>query len=588
MTDSNTSLTPSNISGTITVTASAPLFAAADVGRHISLYTRGFERNAATYYTPGLVFWADDRDNYGVVRLYRVIYGGTTAAAVMAGTTPNYDMAKPHEEGQAVTDGTAVLRYLGRGKSVWGWGVITGFTDAQNVTVDVSPNGTLGGTASTLKWRLGEWGGGRGWPGAVTFFQSRTAWGGSIASPQTVWLSQSADFWNMAPAEPDDTTLDTNGITVSLDDDQVNTIRWMLSQQRGLAIGADSGEFMVAAASQTNLAIAPGNIMARRQGSEGSSQLIPGQRPGNTLVFVQRGGRKVKEFAYDFGSDSYQSPDLTVRAHHITGTGLQDMAFQQLPAGALWAARDDGALLSLTYDRDQQVRAWARHQLGGGGIVESIATVPNPDGTADDVYLAVRRTINGATVRSVEVMRCPYDSALDGDAGAFHVDMGLTYSGTPVDTLAGLGHLEGQTVQVYADGAQRAEQVVVGGTISIGSPTASVVHVGLGFTSRVTTLRIEAGAGGGTAQGRPKVIPEVTLRLLDTRGVAVGGAGGTLEAVPMRGVADAMTAAPPLLTGDRRVPIRGGWTYEGQVTAESVGPTPLTLLAIIQEVETSG
>lgn len=589
MTDTNITLTPSGLTGSVTITASAALFTSDDVGRMIALYNPvSGPRAASSVYSAGSIIWTDDRGGYGVVRLYRVIYGGATAAVNMAGTTPNYDLNAPHEESQSVADGTCVLRYLGRGKSVWGWGTITGYTSSTQVTMDVSPNGCFGTTAATFKWRLGEWGGARGWPSTVSFFQNRTMWGGSTASPQTLWASQSGDFWNMAPSEPDDTVIDTNSITATMDDDQVNTIRWLLAQQRGLAVGTDSGEFMVGPASQTNLALSPSNILARRQGSEGSSQITPAIRPGNALIFVQRGDRRVKEFAYDFGSDSYQSPDLTIRSQHITDGGLQDMTFQQLPAGLLWLARDDGALACLTYDRDQQTRAWTRHQLGGAGIVESLTAVPNPDGVSDDVYLAVKRTLNGATVRSIEVIRAPYEALIDGDAGGFFVDMGLTYSGTAANVFTGLGHLEGQTVSICADGAQRSQQVVTGGSVSIGLPLATTVHIGLPYTSTLTTLPIEAGAGGGTAQGRPKLIAEVTLRLLESRACQVGGAtAAELEDVPFRTVSDPMTAAVPLFTGDKRVSIRGGWDRNGQVTVQSAAPEPLTVLAIIQEVQAS-
>ena len=41
------------------------------------------------------------------------------------------------------------------------------------------------------------------------------------------------------------------------------------------------------------------------------------------------------------------------------------MTYQQEPHSIVWAARDDGVLAGLTYNRLENVVAWHRHILGG-------------------------------------------------------------------------------------------------------------------------------------------------------------------------------------------------------------------------------
>lgn len=585
MTDTTTTITPNLTFGAVTLTASAALFSADDVGRLIALKDEAPARVAAGVYGAGALMYSDDR---GVRRLYRVIQGGTVAVANMAGTTPNYDQNVPTGETNDVRDGTAILKYLGRGRSAWGWGVITAFTSTTQVTASVAAQTSFANTNATYHWRLGEWGGSRGWPRSVCFFQGRTVWGGSLAKPQTVWTSETGDFESMSPCEPDGAVLDTNAITETIDDDQVNTVRWLVATHRGVVVGSPYSTFLMGPASQTNLTMTPGNVQAKRQARIGSSEEIAGIPVENVVLFAQRGKRKLREFAYDFGSDSYKSDDLSILAEHVTGTGIVEAAYQEQPDGILWAVREDGYLLSLTYDRDQEVRAWCRHQLAGGAVVESVCTVPGPDGSSDDVYVAVKRVINGVTHRWVEVIRSSYRQAIDGDSGAFCVDAGLSYSGTPANVVSGLTHLEGQTVAIYADGAQRSYQTVVGGSVSIGLPAASTIHVGLDYTSRADTLNVEAGAGGGTAQGKPKRIHEVIVRMNETGGVAIGRDGANVERIDFRTPFDAMTQAVPLFSGDKRWTFPVGWDRRGRISVMSVGPMPLTCLAVIEELQTNG
>lgn len=585
-TDTTTTIKPDTAGrgGLINVTASAALFAATDVGRALSIRQQAPERLANTHYGVGTVFYSEYNS---VDNVYRVIVGGTTAVANMAGTVPDFDLNAPRDATLDLVDGTCTLKYLGTGKEAYGFGMISAFISPTQVTVDVDPRGPFASEDATLRWRLGEWNSVRGYPSAVTFYEERTVWAGSAVKPQTLWFSQSSNFETMSPCEPDGTVLDTDAITIALDDDQVNVLIWLAGIPRGLAVGAQSGEFLVGPASTVNAALSPSNIRAVRQTDRGSNN-IAGIRCSGSVLFVQRGGRKLRELQYDFATDSFLSGDLTQLSDHIAGNQFLETAYQEVQEGTMWLVNDAGELVSLTYDREQKVRAWAVHEVGGtDAIVESVCCVPSPDGTGDDLYIEVARTVNGATLRTIEYIRAPFRADIDGPNGGFFVDCGLSYSGAPATTFSGLDHLDGETVVICADGAARPPQIVVNGSVSIQAPGASLVHIGLPYTSTITTLPAELPGGQGSAQGALKNLLDVFLRFLETRGGKAGRDGGTMDPLQMRPRAAPMSQAEPLYTGDLRFPFPAGADRYGQLTIIQDQPLPMTLLAIVEDVVTN-
>ena len=171
------------------------------------------------------------------------------------------------------------------------------------------------------------------------------------------------------------------------------------------------------------------------------------------------------------------------------------MVWQQEPELVIWFVHSDGRLIGLTYDRANGAVGWHTHPLGGTNpIVESIASIPS--GAEDQVYISVKRTIDGSTVRHIEYLK-PINFGDDVE-DAFFVDSGLTYSGSATTTISGINHLEGEEVAILADGATHANKTVTDGKITL-DRSASVVHLGYNYTSLVETLRLEAGGNDGTS-----------------------------------------------------------------------------------------
>lgn len=471
----------------------------------------------------------------------------------------------------------------------WTWLQITAVADTTHCTATIRGQDASAGTA-TATWRLGLWSDTTGYPAAVIFHGDRLCFGGGTYRPTRFDGSKSGDYENFEPTLVDATVADDNALAYSLNANEVNVIRWMNGDERGLIIGTAGGEWLVRP-STAGEALTPTNVDAKRTSRNGSAD-VQGIGVGDATLYVQRAGRKLREIAYRFEVDSLSSPDLTVLAEHITKGGLTEITFRQEPQSIVWGVRADGVLVGLTYEREQDVIGWHRHVLGGSfgtgdAVVESVSSIPSPDGTRDETWLIVKRTINGATVRYVEYIT-PLFELGDDQEDAFYVDCGLTYDGAAATTISGLGHLEGETVAILADGATHPDKAVASGQITL-ERSASVVQVGLAYNSDGQMLRLEGGSAVGTAQGKPKRIDSVMFRVSNTGALTYGPSFTELDTFSFRTSDDPTAAAVPLYSGDVHVDFDG--TYESDEFQETpdfiswrvASPLPCTILAIVPD-----
>jgi len=465
-----------------------------------------------------------------------------------------------------------------------GYVKITAFTSSTVASATVIK--TLSGTAATDDWSEGAWSIVNGFPRAVAFYEQRLWWAASINAPQTLWGSQSADYTNYLVGAND-----SDALIYTIASDQVNAIQW-LSPGDLLAIGT-AGGIHVASASSRDAAITPTDIRIVRRTKFGCIGIQP-VRIADVVVFVQRGGEKVRQLEYAFESDSYSTPDLTLLSEHITRGGISELAYQQDPDSIIWCVRADGRLVGMTYERDQDVFGWHSHVIGGvsdaagtQAVVESIAVIPGSDNVArDELWISVKRWVNGVQYRHIEVKTGGLESDADIST-AFFIDSGLSYSGATATIISGLEHLEGESVQILADGASHPDKTVVSGSITL-DRAASEVHVGLYLNRDVGLLRIEAGSADGTAQGKIKRISSVGIRLFRSVGILFGSNADNLDRIPFRDSSDLMDAPIPPFTGDKKAPVDGGYDRDGKLYFRQDQPLPFTLLAVMPEVKTNG
>ena len=240
-----------------------------------------------------------------------------------------------------------------------GYGKITARTNTTVVTVEILED--MGSSSASIDWSLGAFSDTTGHPSCVTFFEQRLVFAATLNNPQTVYFSKSGDYENM-DANIGGTIADDDAIIYTIASNQVNAIRFMTAT-RTLIIGTAGGEFAVSGGGADN-AITPTNILIKKQSNHGAAN-VDAIAVGNATLFLQRARRKIRELAYNFDVDGYVAPDMTILAEHITEGGLTQVAYQQEPNQIIYATREDGELVGLTYQREQQVTAWHRHIFGG-------------------------------------------------------------------------------------------------------------------------------------------------------------------------------------------------------------------------------
>ena len=236
-----------------------------------------------------------------------------------------------------------------------GYAKITAFTSATVVSATVEDD--FDNTTAVTDWKLGAFSTTTGHPRCVSFFEQRLVFAGTSNQPQTMFFSKSGDYENMTSGTNDD-----DAMIYTIASNQVNAIQ-ALKATRTLIVMTTGGEYAVSSGAAQD-AITPTNINIRKQSNYGSSG-VDALSIGNATIFLQRARRKIRELAYNFDTDGYTAPDLTILADHISESGLTDMSYQQEPYSVVWAVRADGQMAGLTYNRLENVVAWHRHIFGG-------------------------------------------------------------------------------------------------------------------------------------------------------------------------------------------------------------------------------
>lgn len=495
--------------------------------------------------------------------------------------------------GYAEGDYVTVAAVTGATQANGDWQIRNVTTNTFDLVGSLAPSTWTGGGATrrftTWKWAIGAFSAARGYPSAVSFYQDRLCFAATASDPDTVWMSVASDYESFNPRDANQITA-SNAITATLSTGEVNKIEALQGTPDGLIVFTADSEGAIQQAT-TNEPLGPSNVRAVPLSSYGSADVRP-VRVGNAVMFVQRGGRKLREFTRD--DTGYASNDVTIRAEHLLAQyGIVSMDWCQEPDAILWAARADGTLLSFTYQKEQSVFAWCRHKLGGSSnaagtaapIVESVCQVPSSDGSRNDLYVIVNRWINGATRRHVEVLQ-PRWVRGSGIASGYFVDGGLTYSGSPATTISGLTWLIGQTVTILADGkVHPARTVSASGTITL-DYAASTIHVGLAFAGRLQLMRPELPQPNGTSQGKSKAVKKVTARLLNTNNLKFGPDFTTMARVDFRKTTDPIDQPVPLLDGDKTFDFNAPPAdSDGYICLEQDLPYPFCVVGVFPHVE---
>lgn len=490
---------------------------------------------------------------------------------------------------------------------------ITGFTNSTTVTADVMVN-----FASTLpqdNWQEPAWSDERLWPKTVTFFESRLIFGGSPFQVENFWgslINNPFHFMERRLAQDLASATDVSGLNyfgdVASTDPfnfriaygETNPITWV-SSGRDLQIGTEGSEITFTGGQDAILSNS--SISSRQQTTHGSSSIQP-QRFNQTLLFVSFDRRRVHNFEFNFQQDNYITNHLNIHSDeiisHLDTDGI-DGSFEHIQWSEHWQTlfciTSNNALVAFSVDNTTKLAAWHKHTIGGsnaGGAavkVHSLAIIPASDGEL--VVLNCEREVNGGSVFYQEKLGlefkkdtldfpafplAPDPTHLD-DAVPWFSDCALAVdNGVAGTAFLGFGHLEGEEVEVLADGFYVGSFTVVGATITLNNPATRIV-AGLKYISTVKTMPLEAGGEFGTAQGNVKRIDRGTLKFYRTYGAKYGPDENNLDEINFRPGTLPLGSALPLFTGDQRLFLDSDPDQTAQVVVKQELPMPCNVLS---------
>ena len=469
----------------------------------------------------------------------------------------------------SVSDVTRYNVYKLRG-GIYGY---IGAVSAPNLSIiddNVQPNTTQSPPENIIALNRGH----GAYPATTTYHEQRRWFAGTNNKPQVLWATRTGTESNLTSSIP---SRDDDGMELRLASGQYNRIRHLVALSDLIALTA-GGEFRIY--SDGAPAITPTSVSIKPQGYAGASNVQPVVTTGS-ILYVQAQGSRIRELSYSWEANAYRTVDVSIMApHRFNGFTITDLAYARAPDSICWAVRNDGVLLGMTYVPDQQVYGWHVHDTDGA--FESVCVVP--EGGEDVLYVVVRRTIGTNQLRYIERMR---SRIFTDPTDAFYVDSGLTYAGQPVTMLSGLGHLEGKTVDILADGAVHPQCVVSGGSITLEYP-ARKVHVGLPIVSDLRTLPLALEGAQAVGQGTIKNVNKVHLRVGQSSVVKAGPDFTRLREYPARAVTDPYGSPPALRDGELTLSIDPSWNQDAGVCVRQDLPLPLTVLSMTLEVQTGG
>lgn len=481
--------------------------------------------------------------------------------------------------------------------NAWGYGRITGWTSTTVVTITII--NTFTNVNAVTTWRMGLLSDTTGYSAAGTFSGGRLVIGGCPYRESRWDASYVDDISNFAESEVDGTVSDSHAFPYTLTSEESQAIRWMKSVANGIIIGTFEGEWL-ARPSVNAEAMTPTNKDAKESTANGSED-IDAIKVGAAILFAEKYGLRIGEAVYAYSENQLGVADATILADHIARgatdsvSGVVELAFQRERVPILWACRKDGALIGMTYSQEDKVAGWHQHLLGGYSdaartlppVIESITTIPSVTGKYEELWMVVRRYVNGRVVRYNEFLYKTWEKGDNVLAPQF-LDCSRTYTGAAANVITGLAHLRGETLQVLVNGATHIDVVVSQvGTVTLQHEATDAV-LGYGYNSDGEILPFDSGSADGSAQGKTQRKHHVAVRVMQTAGLFVGPTFNKLQLVTTRRATHGSNVRTPLYTGLLAV---HGWngdpSTEDRLCFRFNQPLPGTVCSIIVRMDTA-
>ena len=553
----NFTITPSAVSGNITITASS---VTTDTGTAQAGGSDTITLKSASSYT------SDDDPNGMFITLTSGTGSGQTrhiedyvASTKVATVYPAWDTQPDNTTGYKVEAfaPTTVGEYA-QVTSTFGRARYVEFVSAtvMKAVTEVpffDTNGVVAGDWESEHGYEDVWSSTRGWPKSATFHEGRLYFGGSKSRPNTIWGSKVIDFFNFNPGSG----LDDESVEATINTNQLNSIVNIIAGA-DLRIFTTGGEFVVI--QSEDAPVTPASFLIRPQTRLGARPGVPIEDLNGASVFVQRQGKSVNAFQYGSGTRSYQVQQISVLSSHLIKNPV-DLAARRSTstdeADRLFIVNgDDGSMSVYSILVGQEVIAPSSFTTDGNFI--AVAT------EISDTYCIVKRTVNSQVRYYLE----KFDQTLTLDSAK----TGTAASSTTMD------HLEGETVEIVRDGVVEPTQTVPASpfTITFANAATSDFQVGLEYTVQAKTMPTEPVLNSGSVQGVKKRIVQVDALLNETKDLVING-----KQISFRNFGTGVLDTPiQAFTGLKTAHGILGYSATGQITLTQNVPLPMTVLGL--------
>lgn len=588
-------ITPSAITGSITLTASKPLFKSGHVGALFKLSSAGQtvtqSVSAENVFTdPIKVTGVGDGRTISIAIVGTFVGSITLQRSLLApgdwndmatyttAQTVNYNDDLDNQvayyrigiKSGDYTSGTAILTMTFSAGSITGIARVTGFTSS--TVVDAITLQDFGAAEATDIWSEGAWSDYRGYPTSVALYDGRLWWSGK----GNVWGSVSDAYDSF----DDETVGDSGPISRTIGSGLVDTINYLLPLKR-LVLGAQSREIVIRS-SDFDEPITPTNFNMKTVSTNGSSGVAP-VAVDDTGIFVSRSGTRIFQLSFSGQVNDYEDSELSILSPEICQPGVVRMAVQRNPDTRIHLVRSDGTVVVLIFDKAESTTCFI--EVETDGFVRDV--VIQHGGIEDSVYYHVQRTINGSTVYYLEKWALETE-AVGGNLNKM-ADSFIVYSGVSTSTITGLDHLEGEDVVVWGDGVDLGSFQVSSGSISLGSTRISSAIVGLPYEAIYKSTKLAYAAQAGTALVQRKRLDHVGLILANThaQGIQYGSDEDNLDDLPMVELGAIVGGDTIHETYDAdSVEFNGTWATDSRLVLKAQAPRPCTVLAAVISLET--
>ena len=573
-------LTPGATTGNnIIFTASAAVFLEADVGRQIisgaaRAVIVAFGSSAGDTASPNDHVRADILDVFVDTN---PIAAGSWFLRLSPQTTLNPNIKEPVGAQVTLVSGVNAFRTADVGKFLFVYGGLVKITIRDSVIqvrgelLSIMQDATQADPPATPagSWSLEEasWSASQGYARTGEFYGGRLAQAGTKGQPTGWWLSASDDFDNYAVG-----SLADDAVENLIASRNINRIEW-LADNIDLFLGTAGSEF-IATGGKEGEPIGGDVIPSVKKITTNGCAPIQPVVISRRIIFVDRSQRRILSISFSLDEDGFDALEITGPSEHITESGIRlgPMAYRRRLDPQIFFVREDGVLIVLTFYHHEKVIGFTR--IVTDGAFESVSVIPKSK-SSDQVWVVVKRIINGQTKRYIEYLDDNAAEFSDRQWSSLQTDSAVIYNGAATTIISGLNHLEGKIVDVVADGSFRGTKIVSSGSITL-DESFSEVEVGLHYDSKVITMR--PAVEGSIIEGLPRSWDQIWARFYKTIGGKINNEKIQYPPNPLN------TLVP--FTGDRDV-TGYGWDDDGRITIEQTEPYPMTLLAVFGDLTVS-